>query len=237
MTNDQSKTVIHLAIEHKRFAFVDHLFDWLPPGDDGGGKEQPHSGRAGGGGKDGGGHKESAGATSKHVELARRTAHMAAGAWQASERVKSSVRDMQAAPRDNAAADLLMRAERILLITQDLDGCNPLLLAIQNGQDKMASRILDKALALDKAAKQEMAAASGGSSTGRGSEKPTILVREPSDSVASLVATQKNEKGQAALWAAIESKSELAIKLVTIDPFVKPLLTSSHAPSHHLSPL
>ena len=82
MTNDQSKTVIHLAIEHKRFAFVDHLFDWLPPGDDGGGKEQPHSGRAGGGGKDGGGHKESAGATSKHVELARRTAHMAAGAWQ-----------------------------------------------------------------------------------------------------------------------------------------------------------
>jgi hypothetical protein len=86
MTNRQSKTLIHIAIEYKRFGFVDNLFDWLPPGE-----------------------------------------------------------DKEVAKLDNSIdIELLMSAERKLLVTQDLDGCNPLLIAIVNGQDKMATRILAK---------------------------------------------------------------------------------------------
>ena len=40
--------------------------------------------------------------------------------------------------------------------------------------------------------------------------------RPKSASVASRVATQKNEVGQAALWAAIETKSDLALKLIDV---------------------
>ena len=40
--------------------------------------------------------------------------------------------------------------------------------------------------------------------------------RPPPASVASKVATQKNEVGQAALWAAIETKSDLALKLIDV---------------------
>ena len=78
--------LIHIAIEYKRFGFVDNLFDWLPPGE-----------------------------------------------------------DKEVAKLDNSIdIELLMSAERKLLVTQDLDGCNPLLIAIVNGQDKMATRILAK---------------------------------------------------------------------------------------------
>ncbi len=48
----------------------------------------------------------------------------------------------------------ILQAEMKMLRTQDLDGCNPMLLAIKNGQDKMANRILEKAVALDKMIKR-----------------------------------------------------------------------------------
>lgn len=146
MTNGQSKTLIHIAIENKRFTFVDKLFDWLPPNAD------------------------------KELEK------------------------LSAASGSTMDKEAVMAAEVKLLGTQDQDGCNPLLLAIQNGQDKMASRILDKAIAIDRLNRE---LAEEGSAP-------------PHDSVTSRVATQKNESLQSALWAAIETKSDLALRLVDI---------------------
>ena len=152
MTNGQSKTLIHIAIENKRFTFVDRLFDWLPPNAD---KEL---------------EKLSANADSSMDE------------------------------------EKVLKAETKLLATQDLNGCNPLLLAIENGQDKLASRILDKAIAIDETYRRrilEEGVEAMGEATAR-------------ESVTSRIATQKNESGQAALWAAIETKSDLALRLVDI---------------------
>ena len=45
--------------------------------------------------------------------------------------------------------DGVLGAAQELLSNQDLDGCNPLLTAIKNGQDTMASALLSHAEAID----------------------------------------------------------------------------------------
>ena len=81
----------------------------------------------------------------------------------------------------------------------------------------MATRILEKAVELDTDARETAREQFPDSRVKGGFLVDAKTDKKVAELITSKMATRENENGLAALWAAIETKSELALKLVSVD--------------------